>query len=263
MKFAARLFLICTLGLGAAIGSIAPATAQLDSRKLPAAKEAAAAFAARAKGSEKSGEAPRMTDPAIRKLLDAILDTSDIVAAKAIPFASLTTLSERMLIGNQVGVTYMLSGTGSSDLAQLANEPGAADKINLNVVKYPDEMGRYLDFTVTIQGAIAEVVQTHMSSAKPAEFARPNFQNGLADIRGGATRSVSGGLETLAIIGLTNEWIRARLVAIAAVAPKLKNFLLPDQKEELRKMATAVADVTDDAPAKKALQDFARAIAGG
>jgi hypothetical protein len=260
MKIAARLFLACILGLGAALANSAPAAAQLDSRKLPAAKEAAAQFAERAKGSEKSGEVPRTTDPAMKRLLDAMLDVSDIVAAKAVPFASLSALSERMLIGNQVGITYMLSGSGSTDLARFATEPGAGDKINLNVVKYPDEIGRYLDFTVTIQGTIAEVVQTYMSSAKPADLARPNFQSGLADIRGGATRSVSGGIETLAIIGLTDQWIRARLIAITAAVPKLKNFLLPDQKEELRKMAIAVADVTDDAPAKKTLQDFARAM---
>ena len=197
MMVGARAFFACILGLGAVLGSATSVTAQIDSRKLPAAKEAAALFAERAKGSEKTGEVPRMTDPAMKKLLDAMLDVSDIVAAKAIPFASLSTVSERMLIGNQVGVSYMLSGTGSADLAKLANEPGAGDKINLNVVKYPDEMGRYLDFTVTMQGAIAEVVQTYMSSAKPADLARPNFQSGLADIRGGATRSVSVELRRL------------------------------------------------------------------
>lgn len=259
MKIEARIFLACLLCLGAALASTT-ANAEIDARKLPAAKEAVASFVARANGSEKTGEVPRMTDPAIKKLLDTIFDTSDIAATKAIPFQSLTSLSDRMLAGNQVGVTYMLSGTGSSDLGQLGNDAGAADKINLNVVKYPDEMGRYLDFTVTMQATIAEVVQNFMNGAKPADLARPNFQSGLADIRGGATRSVSGALQTLAINGLTDEWIRARLIAIAAAAPKLKAFLLADQKEELRKMAIAVADVTDDAPAKKALQDFARAI---
>jgi hypothetical protein len=260
MKLAARLFFAGILGLGVWLGSPASVTAQVDSRKLPAAKQAAASFAERAKGSEASGQVPRMTDPAIKKLLDVIFDTGDIASSKTIPFDQLSPLSERMLVGNQVGIVYMLSGTGSTDLAKFANEAGAADKLNLNVVKYPDEMGCYLDFTVTIQGAIAEVVQAHLASAKPAELARPNFQSGLGNIRGGATRSVSGSLETLAIIGLTNEWIRARMTAITAVAPKLKNFLLAEQKEELRKMAIAVADVTDDGPAKKALQDFARAL---
>ena len=263
MKIGAGIFFACILGLGAASGIATSASAQIDSRKLPAAKEAVAAFADRAKGSEKSGQVPRMTDPAIRKLLDVIFDTSDIAAAKTIPFEQLTPLSDRMLAGNQVGIIYMLSGTGSSDLTQIANEAGAADKINLNVVKYPDEMGRYLDFTVTMQASIAEAVQAYLKSAKPADLARSNFQSGLGNIRGGATRSVTGALETLAINGLTNEWIRARLVAITAAAPKLKSFLLAEQKEELSNMATAVADVTDDAQAKKALQDFARVIAGG
>jgi hypothetical protein len=263
MRTGAKLLLTIVLGLGAALANQAPAAAQVDPQKLPAAKAALASFAERAKGSEKTDKVPRMNDPAIKKLLDVIFDISDITAAKTIPFDSLTPVSDRMLVGNQVGVTYMLSGTGASDLAQFANEAGAADKINLNVVKYPDEMGRYLDFTVTMQATIAEVVQAFITGAKPAELARPNFQSGLGNIRGGATRSVSGAIETLAINGLTDEWIRARLLAITAVAPKLKNFLLAEQKEELRKMAIGVADVTDDAQAKKALQDFARVIAGG
>ena len=53
------------------------------------------------------------------------------------------------------------------------------------------------------------------------------------------------------------------MVAITAAAPKFKAFLLAEQKEELRKLAMACADVTDDAQARKALQDFAQAMAGG
>jgi hypothetical protein len=102
-----------------------------------------------------------------------------------------------------------------------------------------------------------------MTSAKPADLARPNFQSGLANIRAGAARSISGVIETLAVNGLTDEWIRARMPSLMAVAPKLSRFLLADQKEDLRKLALACADVTDDAQAKKSLQDFALAMAGG
>ena len=259
----ARLFLTCLLGLGAMLVTVAPGTAQVDPKKFPAAKEAVASFAARANGSEKSGEVPRATDPAIKRLLDAAFDISDIEAAKTIPFQSLTPLSERMLLGTQVGVIYMLSGTGATDIAQIGNDPAAGDKINLNVVKYPDEMGRYFDFAVTIQASIAQTVHGYMSTAKPAELARPNFQSGLADIRGGGARTLSGTIETLAVNGLSDVWIRARLVALTAAAPKFRPFLLAEQKEELRKLAIACADVTDDARAKKVLQDFAVTIGGG
>ena len=76
-------------------------------------------------------------------------------------------------------------------------------------------------------------------------------------------RYISGAIGTLALNGLTDAWIRARMVAITAAAPKFKAFLLAEQKEELRKLAMACADVTDDAQARKALQDFAQAMAGG
>jgi hypothetical protein len=261
MKIVTRLFLVCALGFGLALGSVSSVTAQIDSKKLPAAKKAAATFAERAKGSEKTGEVPRQSDPAIKQLLDAVFDTRDVEAAKTIPFQSLSSLSERMLTATQVGVIYMLAGTGASDIGQIGTDPAAGEKINLNVIKYPDEMGRYFDLAVTLQGAIAESVMGHMSTAKPAELARPNFQSGLADIRSGGTRTVSGVIETIAVNGITDEWIRARLPALMAVAPKLKKFLLADQKEELQKLAIACAEVTDDAQSKKTLQDFAAAIA--
>jgi hypothetical protein len=50
-------------------------TAQIDSKKLPAAKKAAASFAERAKGSEKTGEVPGVTDPAIASRGDSSLPT--------------------------------------------------------------------------------------------------------------------------------------------------------------------------------------------
>lgn len=261
MKIGSRLFLMGFLGFGMVLGCLSSVSAQLDATKLPAAKKAVAAFAVRAKGSEKSGEVPRITDPAIKALLDAALDTRDIETV-SVPYASLSSVSERMLAGTQVGLIYMLAGTGASDIAKISADPNAGEKINLNVIKYPEEMGRYFDFAVTIQGAIAESVSGHLSSAKPAELARPNFQSGLADIRSGGANTVSGVIETLAVNGLTDEWIRARVPALRAVAPKLKKFLLADQKEAMRKLAIACADVTDDAQAKKGLQEFALTIAG-
>ena len=262
MAIGARLFLICALGFGAALGSVGSATAQIDSKKLPAAKKAAASFVERAKGSEKTGEVPRVSDPAIKQLLETIYDIRDIEAAKAISFQALSPLGERIAISTKVGLIYMLAGTGAADLSQATADPTIGEKINLNVIKYPDEMGRYFDFAVTVHGAITDSMLSHMSSAKPADLARPNFKSGLENIRDGAARSVSGVIETLAVNGLTDESIRARIPALMAVAPKLNKFLLADQKEELQKLAIACADVTDDAQSKKSLQDFAAVIGG-
>jgi hypothetical protein len=261
MKIVSKFTCIGALALFAALAGHTSVLAQIDSKIAPAAKKAAAEFAERGKGSEKTGEVPRLSDPATKRLLDTIFDSRDVQAAKSIPFSTLTQLSDRMLAGTKAGLIYMLAGTGITDMNQIGTVPDAETKINLNVIKYPAEMGNYFDFAVTMQGAIAESVQNHMNTSKPAEQARPNFQSGLANIRSGATGSVSGVIETIAVNGITDEWIRARLTALAAVAPKLSKFLLPEQKEQLSKLANACADVTNDAVSKKGLQDFAFAIA--
>lgn len=240
-----------------------PARAQVDAAKLPAAKAAAENFVALAKGSEKTGNAPRQSDPAIKRLLDAVFDSRDVEAAKTIPFQQLTGLSERMLTGVKVGVVYMLSGTGATDMSQIGSDPDASVKINLNVIKFPSEMGRFFDFQVRMQGAIVDAVLARLATAKPEELARPNFQSGLADIRQGSARSVSGVIETLAVNGITEEWRRERLPALTAMAPKLAKFLQPEQKAELEKLAQACAGVMDDAQVKQSLLDFAKVIARG
>lgn len=168
-----------------------------------------------------------------------------------------------MMTGVKVGVVYMLSGTGATDLSQIGSEPDASVKINLNVIKFPGEIGRFFDFQVRVQGAVVDAVLVRLATAKPEELARPNFQSGLADIRQGSARSVSGVIETLAVNGITEEWRRERLPALTAIAPKLAKFLLPEQKTELEKLAQACADVMDDAQVKQSLLDFAKVIARG
>jgi len=248
--------------LGALALSTLVASAQVDASKLPAAKTAADRFVALAKDSEKTGNAPRESDPAVARLLDAVFDSRDVQNPTTITFAQLGPLSERMITGVKVGVIYMLAGTGVTDLTQMANDPKADEKVNLNVIKFAPEMGRFFDFQMRIQGAVVDGTLTHLATAKPEELARPNVQSGLANIRQGSARAVAGAIETLAVNGLTEEWRQARMPAISAMAPRLAKFLQADQKAELKQLATACADVMEDAQVKKALQDFAATIGG-
>lgn len=255
--------LVAALGLlGALAWAAAPAGAQSDSGKVAAVKSAAGSFLALAKDSEKTGNPPRDSDPAVRRLLEAVFDSRDVEALKTVTFAQLGPLTERMITGVQVGLVYMLAGTGATDLGQIGNDPKGEEKVNLNVIKFAPEMGRFFDFQMRIQAAVVDGTLTHLATAKPAELARPNVQSGLADIRQGSARSVAGAIETLAVNGLTEEWRRARMPAISAMAPRLSKFLPADQKAELKKLALACADVMDDAQVKKALQDFAETIGG-
>lgn len=237
--------------------------AAYDAAKLPAAKFAAAAFATAAQNSENTGAVPRDADPAARRLLEAVFDARDLDDGQAVPFKALTALSERMMTGVKVGVIYMLAGTGARDLSELGSDPAGAEKVNLNVIKFAPEMGRFFDFQLRVQGAVVDAVLDRLATARPEDLARPDFQRGLADIRLGSARTVSGVIETLAVNGLSDEWRRRRMPAITAMGPRLARFLQDEQKQQLKELALACADVMNDAQVKRSLQGFAAAVSGG
>ncbi|WP_146618813.1 hypothetical protein [Rhodoplanes elegans] len=255
--------LVAMLACGAVVLLLAATVAQarVDPARLSAAQSAAARFMQLAKGFETTGQVPRESDPAVRPLLDMVFDTSDVTGP--VSFQELTPLSQRMVTGAQIGTVYMLAGTGTTDLAGLANDPQADAKVNRNVVRFAPEMGRFLDFELVVQNAIVEAVLVQLASAKPAELARPNFQSGLASIRQGSLRTVASVIETLTVDGLSDEWRRSRLPALAGIAPRLARFLEPGQRASLEQLALACADAMADPSLKRSLQAFARTVAGG
>jgi len=238
----------------------AGARADLDAAKVDASNAALAAFKQMAEGSAKSGNAPRESDAAAKPLLDKIYDSSDVSAAKTITFKDLTPLSARMSNGVQAAIVYMLAGTGATEIKQLESDPNASTKVNLNVIKFGPEMGRYYDFQLTLQGAIWKAVAEKLAASTRMELANANFQSALGQIRDGGHRVIAGVIETLAVNGITEEWRRARLPALHAIVPTATKILQPEQKKQLQELARACADVMDDAAVKDGLQKFAIAI---
>jgi hypothetical protein len=234
-------------------------TAQIDAGKAEAARKAASQFSALSAGSEKSGKPPRDNDPKIKGLLDVVYDTRDIDKTKSVPAQGLQSLSQRMATGTQVALVYMLAGTGLTDLSQAANDPAVGDRVNLNTIEFAPEMGRYFDFQLKVQGGVIDAVANRIATAKPEDLKR--MEAGIAEIRAGSQRTVSGVIETLALNGLTEEWRKERMPALLAVAPKLTKFLQPPQKEQLRALSVECANVMDDASVKKDLLTFAQLIA--
>jgi hypothetical protein len=157
----------------------------------------------------------------------------------------------------------MLAGTGAADLATLAQDPKADEKVNRNVVAFAPEMGRFLDFQLRIQGAIVEAVLARIATARPGDAATPTFQTGIAQIRRSSLRTVASVIETLAVDGLSDDWRRARLPALGAIGPRLAKFLQPDQKAELQTLVAACVEAMNDPRVKQGLQAFGRTITGG
>ena len=238
----------------------AGARADLDATKVDTSKNALAAFKTMATDSATTGNAPRESDPKVKALLDKVWDDSDVRTGKAVKFEELTPLSTRMVAGVQTALVYMLAGTGATDIQQIASDPNASTKVNLNVIKFAPEMGRYYDFQLTVQGAISDAVAVKLASSSRLELANANFQSGLAQIRNGGQQIIGGVIETLAVNGITDEWRRGRLPALLAIAPKAAKIMQPEQKKQLQELARACADVMDDAAVKDGLQKFAVAI---
>jgi hypothetical protein len=248
------------LGLLCALTFAAPTLAQVDPAKLPAAKKAAADFVTMAKGSENTGQVPRERDPAVRTLLETVCDARDVDAAKSISFQALSPLSDRLMTGLQVGTVYMLAGTGATEIAKLATDQAAIQKVDQNTVRFAPELGRFFDFHMKMQGGIIDAVMVRLATAKPEELSRPNFQSGLADVRGGSARSVSGVIDTLTLEGMSDEWRRERLAALAQIAPKLAELLQPNERTDLQQVALDRAHVISDAQVKSALHEFAKVV---
>jgi hypothetical protein len=252
--------IVAAFALTLGIALAGAAQAQVDAGKVEPARKAAAQFTSMAAGSHSTGKPPRESDPAVRQLLGAVYDARDIDAAKNVPFTAVQGLSQRMQIGTQVAIIYMLAGTNVTDLSKAAEDPSLGDKINVNTVEFAPEFGRYFDFQLKVQGAIIDAVLVRIATSKPDDLKR--MESGIADVRSGSHRAVAGIIETMALNGLTDEWLRARVPALSAIAPKLTKFLQPDQKAQLRELTLQVAAVTDEPQVKKALEDFAGKVAG-
>jgi hypothetical protein len=235
--------------------------AALDPGKIATVNKASESFLALAKDSASTGRPPRQSDPAVKVLLDAVLDTSEIQSGPPQPMAALQDLNTWNFAIVRVGLVYILAGTGIADIAKLQNTPKTAQQIDRNAIEFAPELGRYLDAQLRIEAAILDTVSAFVSSASTAQLEHPDLKSGLTKIRAGATQTINGVLTTMPIEGLSDAWRRDRLPALAAIAPIAAGFLLADQARSLRDAATEVAGRITDPTVKAALTSFASAVA--
>ncbi len=232
---------------------------ELDT-KVKAITKAADQFVALAKDSATTGEAPRETDPAAKPLLDFVLDTASLQNGPVQPMSALETLNAWNLDVVKVGLVYILAGTGVTDIAALPNTPDVMAKINANTVKYAPEMGRYIDAQLRLQAALIDTISSYMATASESDLDKANFKSGLAQVRSGVAGTINGAITTLPNEGLTDDWRRARLPALTAIASRAVKFLTPEDLKALHDTATEVAGQMSDPEVKAGLTSFAAAL---
>jgi len=231
----------------------------LDARRVDAIANAAAAFVALAPNSATTGKPPRQSDPAAKPLLDLVFDTTEVTRHR-IPWDQLLTLNKWNLAVIDVGLVYMLAGTGARNLDELNSKPAADAIVDRNTVTFAPELGRYFDAQLRIQGAIMDTVQEFLRTAQSAQLESPQFKSAVAQIRSGVAQTLTGMFGTFSIEGVTDDWRRGRLTVANASAPKVAKFLVREQKVSVRAAVLQVADKMSDVSVKSGLLAFAKTL---
>lgn len=221
-----------------------------------AAVKAAAALRALAKGSETTGVAPRQTDPAVARLLDAMLNVDFIAAQHASTPDELAALSRWTFAANEAGVVYVLAGTGLTSFEGTFG-PGMAERSGRNVVTYAPEVARWSDAVEILAGDIIDAAL----AARKGAAAAPQAAKGEAMIRDGTDKIIRGGLTTLPDPGLDDAWRAARLRPLARLAVKASRMLRPDQCTGLRATAADVGKGMTDPAVRDGLKAVTAALA--
>jgi hypothetical protein len=139
--------------------------------------------------------------------------------------------------GDTVGAVYLLAGTGVNDVAQLPPDDATQKKLRENVVRFSDEFGRYLDFQVTLLGAIADAQASYASGGAPDEIDSADYKRKTSDIKALLAQALKTDFISLVYEGLTSDWRLRRLDAIARVAPVAARVLSHDELAAIRDQA--------------------------
>jgi hypothetical protein len=234
-----------------------PALGAMDQAKLAAAQKAAADFVKLSGNSAKTGKPPRESDPKVKALLDTVLDTSAMTAPE---FSDIPRITQWLANADRVGVVYMLAGTGTGNLAAAAN-PKVADRIGRNIAEFQSEYGRFVDFQLALAGFTLDAVRTKMEQASEKERKDPKFQAGFIQVASGMAQTYLGALSNFAADGIADDWRRARLVPLNALAPKIAETLPREMRDKLGEMTREIADQLADPKIKDDVKAMGDTIA--
>lgn len=233
-----------------------PASAGVNRAKVIAAEQAVNQFVRLARDSAKTGKPPRESDPAVKALLDAAFDTS-ATSTIGVEFSDLPRINQWMAIGDKVGLVYMLAGTGTNNLFQAATNPKTAKLIPQNIAAFETEYGRFTDFQVALWGYALDAVAAKLETAPAAERNSPKFKAGLNQIGGSIAQTIAGVLTTFTTDGITDDWRRARLGSLNAVAPKVAKAIPAPIRTKLHEIALDVSEKMQDPQIKESVKGVA------
>jgi len=242
-------------------GADTASAAGFDAAKIADIKKATDEFVALGKDAYQTGQPPRQSDPAVKKLLDTIFDTSVLDGPPPVTFAQFLDVNNWLLNVVKVGLVYVTSGTG---IADFLNAPGVTSKqqaqMNANVIAFALEMGRYYDAQLAVTKVEIDLIIAELA-AHPGNYQSGSKAQGVAKMRSGLAQTLAGVIETFRLSGVDQAWLHDRLPALIALAPTAAKFLEPDQRKQVRDLAMKTAKAANDDEIKGRLTSVAQILA--
>jgi hypothetical protein len=205
-----------------------------------------------ANSSQPGATAPRLTDPQAGPLLRKVFDTQALANAAAPPFDKIDPLQNWLLALTRVGTTYLLAGTGKTDLSSAASDMGLQRQVGQNMLTYGPEIGSYFDAQNAVLRLEVMSVRDHVAQV-PADANSP----GMAKVRGGVAQTIGGEIQTIGADGMTDDWRRARMPNLVALANASAPIMSPDLKAQLGAAARQAAGSAQDATVKSQMEALA------
>jgi hypothetical protein len=233
----------------------------LNAARIANINTATESFLALAKDSHTTGQPPRYSDPAVKPLLDTVLDTKQIESGKPLPWSDVQKLTDWSKAATKVGLVYYMAGTGTTDLNVIAKDPKLTQKANQNTVTFAPEFGRYYDAQINLHAALIDTASAQILAATPEQRKDPEFRKALNNISDSAAKSVIGLLHTFVLEGLPDEWQFLRVALLLKITPKAAKFMAPDDRQVLRNAAAEAATQIKDPDVKSGVNAIARAFA--
>ena len=214
--------------------------------KVKASSERAFQWESGVKGlTDTSGQALilKRTDLVSKGALDDILDQDIFDSALKPTQNDVFRLQKWALLIKTIGRVFLLSGLDGNIRKYDLDDPSLQNVFEQNTLKFPDEIGRFLDSQILIDGMIAIGDQGH-----PGPSVEDHRQAFLGD--------VFSSLTSIGRRSMDDRWRLARAFTLIRVAPILNRVLKQQQCRFLRNAASEVSLSLFDKSVRASLNQF-------
>lgn len=234
-------------------------SAAIDPVKFDAAKKAGDELMTLAAGSEVSGKVPPIADAKVSALLNAVFDRTAF-GDSVLPIGDTKKLGELLGNAHRVGFVYMLAGTGFTSGPGYQENQKAVETADRNVATYASVIGRWYDYQMAIESAVADSTSAFVAKVPKSALANPDLIAALNEVRGGLVEHMKTILNVLSNETLDYEWRRERSAVLAELAPKAAKLISQADVVSLSASFLKLAESTQDPVLKARLKKIDASI---